>query len=721
MPKKMKEAKGSEMYDLIIIGGGCAGLAAAMYSARLEMKTLLLADNMGGTITLTDLVENYPGFIRLTGQELADKLKEHALDYKQNLQLKEERADEIKKLGKEGCFEVKTGEGTYSSKTILFATGTMWRELKVPGHDKFKNKGVQYCALCLPPDESIITNSAIREIKDVTPVTNVLTLEGRFKPVGGFTNINHSGKLVKIKTRMFREPVLLTPNHPVYATNVIKGQGINYWKDFKFTEPEWVEAGKLKEGRLVLYPVPKEVENRDFIKLSDFIEADIEENNIIPKRSTHTTRPVPDKIKIDGNFLRLVGYFLSEGSSYKHTLNFYFNSKELEYTKDVESLLGTIFGLEVHSQITGRVQRTLVYSRIVARFFKQELGSHAHNKSIPHWMMILPPEKQKDLIKGTWRGDGCVREKDFCYVTSSRQLAYQMRDLLLRQGILPSIEKRNRSVLNKNVPVIEGRKVHFNHDKYHVYVSGPYLEKMSGILDTSHPYAKKRRNVMNYAWLKDGFAILPIKSVEFVDYEGPVIDIGVPESNTFVAKNFIVHNCDGALFRNKVVAVVGGSDSAAKEALVLTRYCPKVYIIYRGDQIHPEPPNMVRVQNEIKKGKIEIINHTNVTEIRGDKFVTSVVLDKPYKGKKELPLQGVFVSIGHLPLSDLAKKLGVKTNEENEIIIDRNSATNVPGVYAAGDVCDTQFKQAIVGVGEAVSAVYSAYKYIGDHPEIICV
>jgi len=168
--------------------------------------------------------------------------------------------------------------------------------------------------------------------------------------------------------------------------------------------------------------------------------------------------------------------------------------------------------------------------------------------------------------------------------------------------------------------------------------------------------------------------------------------------------------CDGPLFKDKVLAVVGGSDSAAKDALLLTEHAKKVYIIYRGDKIHPEPVNMVRVE---KNKKIEVINNTNVKEIKGEQFVKSVVLDKPYKGKNEIVLDGVFVAIGHVVLSDLAKPLGVKLNKKNEIIIDhKTSNTNVTGVFAAGDVSDKQFKQAITGVADGCTAAYSAYECI---------
>lgn len=170
--------------------------------------------------------------------------------------------------------------------------------------------------------------------------------------------------------------------------------------------------------------------------------------------------------------------------------------------------------------------------------------------------------------------------------------------------------------------------------------------------------------------------------------------------------------CDGPIFRDKAVAVVGGSDSAAKEALLLTKYCSKVYIIYRGDKIRPEPINAERVE---KSDKIEVITNTNVSEILGDRSVSGVKLDNPYNGSDTLKVDGVFIAIGGIPNSELAKKIGVKVNDKDEIIINRKSKTNVEGVFAAGDVVDTEFKQAITGVAEGVHAAYQAYRYVNEN------
>lgn len=168
--------------------------------------------------------------------------------------------------------------------------------------------------------------------------------------------------------------------------------------------------------------------------------------------------------------------------------------------------------------------------------------------------------------------------------------------------------------------------------------------------------------------------------------------------------------CDGPFYKGKTIAVFGGSDSAAKEALLLSEYAKKVYLIYRGKEIHPELINLQRIK---ASKKIEVINNTNITEVKGKEFVESVVLDNSYNGSKELKLDGVFVAIGHLISSELAKHLGVKTNSKDEIIINHmTSETNISGVFAAGDVTDKQFKQLITGVADACTAAYSAYEYI---------
>jgi len=188
-------------------------------------------------------------------------------------------------------------------------------------------------------------------------------------------------------------------------------------------------------------------------------------------------------------------------------------------------------------------------------------------------------------------------------------------------------------------------------------------------------------------------------------------ELGVPGEEEF--KNKGVHycaSCDAPLYKGKDTAiVVGGGDSAVKESLLVAEYFKNVYVIARST-FRPEPINMKRAQ---ANKKIHLIDGTQIKEIKGDKFVNEVILDKPINGSTSLKTDAIFIEIGHIPLSDLAIKLGVKTNKKGEIIITREARTNIEGLYAAGDIGDLKFKQAITGVGEAVTAMYSIYDDLG--------
>jgi thioredoxin-disulfide reductase len=194
--------------------------------------------------------------------------------------------------------------------------------------------------------------------------------------------------------------------------------------------------------------------------------------------------------------------------------------------------------------------------------------------------------------------------------------------------------------------------------------------------------------------------------------------LGVSGEAEFTSKG--VHYCalcDGPIYKDKIVGIVGGSDSAAKEALLMAAYASHVYVFVRGDKLRAEPINTKKVA---KHDKITVFNNIGVTEVYGETFVKSIKLSRAVNESDIFKIDAIFVNIGHVPLTKLAKDIGIAINEKNEIIIDRMSKTNVPGFYCAGDVADTQFKQAITGVAEGVTAAYSAYHYINEN-EFICL
>lgn len=138
------------MFDVIIVGGGPAALAAAVYLARQKLRLLILAGNIGGQTLLSTDVENYLGFHLMNGQELAKKFREHLNDYQDTLTLKEgELVTSTEQI--DGGFRCTTAQGTYEGKTLLIATGTKHRTLNVPGEKELYGKGVTYCATCDAP------------------------------------------------------------------------------------------------------------------------------------------------------------------------------------------------------------------------------------------------------------------------------------------------------------------------------------------------------------------------------------------------------------------------------------------------------------------------------------------------------------------------------------------------------------------------------------------
>lgn len=164
--------------------------------------------------------------------------------------------------------------------------------------------------------------------------------------------------------------------------------------------------------------------------------------------------------------------------------------------------------------------------------------------------------------------------------------------------------------------------------------------------------------------------------------------------------------CDGPFYKNKVVAIIGGGDSAIMAALFLDHYASKVYLINKNERCKAEAI-LIKKMKEMKK--LEILNKTNVVEVLGKKFVEKIKFDNG----KELVVDGVFVEIGSVPMVNLARDLGLKLDEKQFIMVDNEMKTNVTGIYAAGDITNcTVVKQYITAAAEGAIAAKSVFSYL---------
>lgn len=192
--------------------------------------------------------------------------------------------------------------------------------------------------------------------------------------------------------------------------------------------------------------------------------------------------------------------------------------------------------------------------------------------------------------------------------------------------------------------------------------------------------------------------------------------LGIPGEKEYLGKGIsFCTACDAPFFRDKTVALIGGSDAAVSGAVHTAEYAKKVYIIYRRDKLRAEPIWLEEWQKIKKKGKGETIYNTNITEILGDGTkVTGVKLDNPYQDKDTLSLDGVFIEIGGIPGTFLLKPLGVNLTETGYVQVNDAMETNLPGLYAAGDITDKSIVlvQAITAMAQGALAAASAYKYL---------
>jgi hypothetical protein len=437
---------------------------------------------------------------------------------------------------------------------------------------------------CLPAGTPVITARGVVGIEEVKEGDFVLTHKNRYRPVVGGLQKNLGGDGGKEFTIAGNMKLPITDNHPIWSyqteicpyyknnKEVVSGKrclgecsisrerdtlirpkkgDYNYkggdrrksvcTKPFESYKPEFLYAKDLKVGSYIGFPIDTEVVDVEHILVSDYTW--LGSNTHIDGDFIVTTKKVRNKILLDKDFLRLVGYYVAEGSA-SGCLSLAFHKKENEYRSDVAFLLEKCLGMSSKVDICEESNTGYIYtenSEAIVRMFRDWFGTHSYNKKLPEFIMKLPLEKQKEFIKGYFRGDGHFNEDTFqrVAVTTSPTLAAQLKIILLRLGMVPNMRMVTPVVAN-SYKVVDKWGIVSKHNAYYTYVSGTDINILDTILGNNHAVVYK--NKFN-TFIKDGYAWYKILKVRDIDLSKQyVYNFEVLEDNSYTLLQGVVHN-----------------------------------------------------------------------------------------------------------------------------------------------------------------------------------
>ncbi len=232
--------------------------------------------------------------------------------------------------------------------------------------------------------------------------------------------------------------------------------------------------------------------------------------------------------------------------------------------------------------------------------------------------------------------------------------------------------------------------------------------------------------IVNRIEKQEGQFTVFVDSGEFFSAKAIVLALGtkhrtlnLPDEEKYLGKGIsYCFTCDGAFFKGKKVAVIGGSDTAATAALYFAEICPEVHLIYRKDKLRAE---QAWIDNLSKKENVRILYNTNVIRVQGGGKLEKIELDNSYQGEKLLAVDGLFIEIGEVPEKALTEPLGIELDEFGFIKVDHSQATNIERIWAAGDITTGSdgFRQIITACAEGAIAAKSAFGYLSSRKGVL--
>jgi DNA primase len=407
---------------------------------------------------------------------------------------------------------------------------------KSPSFYVSREKQIWHCFGCFPAGSLIKTESGFVKIEDVKKGDRVLTYQGTFMPVIRTIWRPYDGGMLDIKIRKFSEAVSLTVDHQVFVIKTKKCPHLSrqsricqwrcdkkycpqFHKDYRI---EKLSASEIQVDDLLLYPVNQKIEDFKLINLEKYY-----------KRSIKIFGPsigrIPTKIKVNKDFLKLIGYYIAEGSSHRAYIRFSLGNHEEDFALEIKNLVEKIFKIKttIHRRPIGRktgLEISACNSKL-ADIFANLCGKGAENKHIPFEWQNLPSSKQKIILEAIWRGDGCESpvaktfgRKALSVTTISRTLADQLRDVLLRQKIIPTWTAQ----------AAKTDKVGTHHRQAFTLIWQNDI---------------KLHFADFYQEGKNLFACFPVREIKKREFKGEVFNLTVAKNHSYTTSNFVVGNC----------------------------------------------------------------------------------------------------------------------------------------------------------------------------------
>ncbi len=395
---------------------------------------------------------------------------------------------------------------------------------------KFLNAGVGYGGSCLKGDSLIHTPEGMKPIKSIKVGDKVYGHDG------------FSHKVTKTFTRRVNEDLIqvvprglpafeLTGNHPVYgvrANRKIYGKGENKGKlinnKVRDWTPQWIRAEELERGDYLVFPIFKDNKNRaSAISLGKY---GAKEPTLI--------RPMPERIGLTGDLMRLFGYYLAEGSTDQKRVTLSFSRKDEELRQDSIRVVKKVFGLDLREHGNKDTMASLrIGSVVVKRLIEDMCGKLSNKKQINSILMVQPLGLQAQMIKGMWKGDGSKSGGVWTWATTSRQLFNQMKILLLKQGIIATYSIHKPWVSKSGLR---------HREAYFVRISNKKSISRMNKLMTDAP-ERRDNKYHKTSWIRSNYLYYPIHKINRVPYSGRVYNLEIDTVHSYLCEGATLHNC----------------------------------------------------------------------------------------------------------------------------------------------------------------------------------